>query len=1468
MTELYRAGEPKSLGHIDTIQKDFRNQIDALTDTVRQLGGNPTLPADPLSAPYVLYVDSYIGSDTFVSGDYNASLDDGTFDSKMKRISLQRLECGYTQSRPFRSLSRAVIEAGIITSRDYLDLKPAPCGDLVTIVVASGVHTLLNSPGDASAVAEWTDGYEPTDAELTAFSGSTGGIILPRGCSVVSLDLRKTIVRPSYVPSPADEAADLSNRSAMFLVTGGCYLYGFTIMDKEGLAESHHLLSGFAFAGKTELDSFYSKIRKAFDGTGATGNIDSALAVTRTSEYFIVGPTPRTPTEPTDTVRSSSPYVYNISLRSEYGLSGMIADGSKSDGFKSMVVAQYTGVSVQRDLRAWEKYAAGNWGSFTDYNDLINQDPDNVRFKPEWRSFHVRTRNESVIQEVSVFAIGQAIHHLAESGSQITITNSNSNFGGVSALATGFQSEAAPGDTPWSIELVRRAVDPLEKTSNIKRIFLGQLESTQSNTATTLDLTVDLTVSTSDPTQPDLLVRDDYSLEENDYIWVENPGGPDYRAQLAATPWTSSAADKIQIKTAVTTDNKSGNVNPDDADADDNVFTDLEGKRVYIRRLRDVRSVKERRYAIINSGGINKVRLPVRDYVIQPILGGDWALQLQAVAGAERATEVSNGALVELRYSKRPDADTDFDSGVYYRKADVVRRENKHWFSTRNNYGPWDPDGWSETYVHMEEEYAPEGYFSNAQPIITFNKDTAQDEDSLLLGNALSDTLVQAQLRSGVDYQGLFYLLLNLGYTRSQAYTFLDPQASDSVDADVSSNNWNVDFRRPTNIRLFGHAYEWAGYNNYSKALPQYQGELSANNKFTFYFTNQDGGKVYASGFNEEGLAVTPRGLEDVTTGQVLGLEEIGNPDRDISFPTVFENLKVTDTLDIEGAEVIGLQTGLTTRVGGGEIASIQEIESATKANSDADLNKPQPTNFLTPEGLKYWARWANVVTKRPGIQVLYVVPDNAVDGGTYNFNGVSATLSLPPDRDASEEPPFRAEIATTFSRAVSYSNDNYSTEETVQYRLANGPYWSISLIFNHIAQIVGATKQFPTANVLSDFNTPVKPTTDVKALMDGMDMPVFATRTNLGISSSVSRCNGRALPLQLRMNEGGSINGVAWMGAEETFSDTTNFPDSIFSVLGAYRGSGSVAEAIDDYLASSAVPATYIFDRYTSVPSVRVTNSNVSISNTIFGATAPGVGSIGYRGINPIVYTVEKCNISFAGIYLLGNITASGFPKASAKGITVSNAVTGTRHSDELVGGISSTAKAVELGVYFLGNKGINKVPGTSVFERDIDVNCIHLLDNNGRYALMSNRDATNGTRGPCFRRIIGQLPAGSKLYTGGYSSYRRGFTVGGHQHGFAGVFGTVSGTDGPIGIEDGVQQLSLQRNASYSNSVWQQARTGTMLTTNISPTVAPGTDEQAYDVSSNNVLNIRSSIWYQGVDVTNGQVVGGFLTSGRFYG
>ena len=938
MTELIRAGEPKSLGNIDTVQRDFRAQINALTDAVRQLGGNPQIEAgsaiinDPLSAPYILYVNSYTGDDTFVSGDYS-SFDDGTFETKMRRISLQRLECGYTEARPFRTINRAVIEAGIITSRDYLNLPGSLCGDLVSIVVAPGVNIIDNGPG--STVTAWDNGKVPTNAELQAFNPAEGGVIMPRGCSVISLDLRKSIIRPNYVPTPAAELADYSNRSAILRVTGGGYFFGFTVMDKENATTSHHLLDCFQFASETQLDDFYGKIRTAFGGATGVGGINDAIAISRNSEFEITGPRPISADVSTDTVRGSSPYIYNTSIRSTLGMCGIHADGSMVSGFKSMVVAQLTGVSLQNDYSCWQKYNGSTWVSIASGADYVGTSPDDIRMDPTKRSFHIRAVNESILQLVSVFAIGQGVHFWAKSAGELTITNSNSNFGQVAALAEGFNTVSSDQDKPWKIEQITRAVNPFEKANNIKRIFLGVLDASENDTDTILNLTAPLSVSASDPHQPELLTRDGYTLNPGDYLFVENPGGPDYRAQLDTNPWTGTVPGQIRIASTLATDNADGNNAPGSGDG----YVSIASQRVYIRRFRDVRTVEERRYKIGTSTS-GTPRLPVRDYIVQPN-GNTWESRLQAVAGSAK-NDALGGADIELRYDKRPIAEAEHSSSIYYRKADVVVKDNKHYFCVRNNIGAFDLANWDESYVHMEESYAPGGYFTNAQPILLFNKDSDESEDTTTCGSTITD--VTAQIISAVDYQGVYQLLLNEGYSTSAASTALELQNTDSRNLDVSSQNWLIEYRRPSNVRLFSHAYEWAGYLNYSKALPQYQKQLSPNNQFTYYFTNQNGGKVYASGFNQEGLQVSPRGLEDITTGQVLSLEDIGNPDRTIDFPDTFLNLSV-DQLSVNNIQINGTINGAN--------ASTTEkgiVELATSAETIALADR---TLAVTPKGLK-----------------------------------------------------------------------------------------------------------------------------------------------------------------------------------------------------------------------------------------------------------------------------------------------------------------------------------------------------------------------------------------------------------------------------------------------------------------------------------------------------------------------------------
>ena len=860
MTEIKKAGEDFSLGDLDTPQGEFRKQIDALTDAVRQLGGNPQVAPgsfvvnDPLNAPYVLYVNGYTGEDTFVSGQY-ASADDGTFEQKMRRISQQRLECGYTEARPFKTINRAIIEAGIITSYDYLNLTPAPCGDLVSIVVAPGAHTCLNGT-TSTEVKEWSDGYEPTDNQLLAFNPSgVGGIILPRGCSLISLDLRKTIIRPDSVPAPAAELSDYSNRRAMLRVTGGCYVYGMTFMDKVGFNQSHHLLDVFQYASKAQLDEFYAKIRAAFP---ASTGVDPSYAVTRTGEYQIVGPQPAVSSNPTDTVGSASPYLYNISNRSVYGMGGLFANGAEVEGFKSCVIAQYTGVSLQRDMSSWQIYKDETWREVANYNEYINADPNDLRHNPERRSYHIRAVNRAVIQEVSVFAIGQAIHHAVESGGEITVTNSNSNWGGCAALATGFHDLPNPIDVGHTISEVIAPLDPISNAT-VRKIPLGALASGQEDDTTVLKF--------NDEGVDNLFLDAGYTLPANDLVWVTNPYGDDFYGEVVSYNLESSPQ-KINIDDELRT--AAGETIQDilELQFGNEIAVDdfLNDQQVYIRRLQDQRSASERSVQFIVDSPA-KSRRPVRDYIPVEDRQDLPSAAIASVLSVGGAQGENGDYLIQLRNSKR--LDNEFDATRWYSPGDTVVYKNKHFTALVRTRGNFDAANWDESFVHMPESFGPEGYYKNLSPIVIIDGDVDKDDKETLGVTALPAASI-AQIRNAVDYVGarIFLDQVNLGNVS------IDPEAESERRKTV---NKVTNFHRPSNIRLYSHAFEWAGFQNYSKAVPKYQLDLSATNKFTYYFTNEAGGRVYCSGFNEEGQGVTNTGLQDFETGASISFEQVGN---------------------------------------------------------------------------------------------------------------------------------------------------------------------------------------------------------------------------------------------------------------------------------------------------------------------------------------------------------------------------------------------------------------------------------------------------------------------------------------------------------------------------------------------------------------------------------------------------------------
>ena len=487
---------------------------------------------------------------------------------------------GNSLTRPFKTIQRALAEAARFSYQRGLDNDRF---GKTTILVYPGDHVIDNRPGwipdgsgnfqlrngtSSSDFPEWdiTTNFDLSSSNnaLYKLNSIHGGVIIPRGTSLVGLDLRKTKIRPKYVPNPINDNIE---RSTIFRVTGACYFWQFSLFDGDpnGLVYtdylttlsvpnfSHHKLTCFEYADgknnvsikdtfypsgisydRTDLEMYYEKIGLAYGQASGRvispnypdPNIDIQPKV---DEYRIVGPTSgevgitsirsgdgvtpstiitvttdqevpgldvdttfriqgvtedpdkyngqftvserisstqfqyqiqnaptnalpdpagSTLTLTTDTVSSASPYIFNVSMRSVFGMCGLLADGSKVDGFKSMVVAQFTGIGLQKDDRAFVLYNEDTGlyeGNTTAGNETISTNSRSL-FRPSWRNFHIKAVNDAFIQNVSIFAIGYAEQFVTESGGDMSITNSNSNFGARALVADGFRNDSFPQD--------------------------------------------------------------------------------------------------------------------------------------------------------------------------------------------------------------------------------------------------------------------------------------------------------------------------------------------------------------------------------------------------------------------------------------------------------------------------------------------------------------------------------------------------------------------------------------------------------------------------------------------------------------------------------------------------------------------------------------------------------------------------------------------------------------------------------------------------------------------------------------------------------------------------------------------------------------------------------------------------------------------------------------------------------------
>jgi hypothetical protein len=1284
MTIIKRAGQSGAL-NVTPSNEQFREQIAALVDAMRQLGGGASIVAgalsqsDPLSAPFTLYVDPYIGSDKFVGGAYNSCetgvTDEEIIASKLKRIELQRLECGYTPFRPFKTINRAAIEAAIITSKNwYTYSDPRAHVDCVTIVLSGGVHVLYTDPGSGSAsLASWGIEKVPTIQELIAFNPPTGGVLGPRGCSLHGQDLRKTTIRPTWVPAMQDEAADYSNRRAMLKVSGTGFFFNFTAMDKIGHAESVHLLDVFHPASKTELDLFYEKIESAVGGGADLGN---ALLGARPSEYQIVGPIDQTqtPSSQWDTTTGASPYIFNVSVRSHYGMGGAFWDGAKLSGLRSMVCANFTGTNQQRDMRCWQVYESGNWVSLTntpeDYQKYINADPDNVRRNPARQTRHISAINNAYIQKVSIFGIGQSEVTMVDSGGEITDNGGNSTFGGGSALAKGYKSFAFGKDKNWTVGRLRVPLNLSEKLSNIRRIELGVVASVTSSTIT---LTNGLAIG-SGTTAPAILEASGYSFASGTRVWIDNPNGADWRATLSANAWSSSTPAAIGITAA-----------PLQAGTNTAAGDAAVGCRVYLRRVVDTRTVAERRLSLILNNTAN-ARRPERNTVLQtdPNRSGG-AIDRALTAGGEEVllvTATGTGPLPGSGVAKTAEVtirrgapSKTYATATFYRRGTVVKHAGKHWQASRDLISSGanpDPALWGECFVHMPSDFNPEDSISQEAPIIVLDTDTSDAEDSATLGiNWMtiwtSAGPVRDQYRTGTDYLGAYAFLRALGFTDAAAHAALVPQVEASRDRDPSSSadfptapsggaatglgNWAVEFRRPSTIRLYNHQWEWAGFGNYSKAMPAVQQDMSEFNKFTYYFTNAAGGRVTPKGSNEDGYEVTPRGLEDIATGATISPESLGGQSLDEAQRTDFPNgIQVGGTAQLQdvvisGTAEFGSQSqAKTTKAGAVKLASIAQLTElpGTVAGSDAALeNSP---DAVTIGGLNRWRQAQRLVSAGTETITIYV-QSTATDRNLVSMF---------------ESPPTTPENAIpTLARAAEYANAIIgSGNQTAEIRIAPGLYDPASIWECNVAFRASDPTQAGWPLIFP--GTVVGDETVDNNFFDGSGYDNFSTRVNFYSftvgARAVSVGPGLRVVVagrQLRCRRSVDFRGgFHFLGIAHIIKAIANnlLPESAF-VVGSITGLPSAAYTtdtatnVDTFLSAMRVAGsrTASYAGLSSTAVIQVEGSSRELANIrgiVFGPSLPcrkeAFDSIG----SPYIATNGEVLLRFSNIYLRGNTT------------------------------------------------------------------------------------------------------------------------------------------------------------------------------------------------------------------------------------
>jgi hypothetical protein len=800
---------------------------------------------------------------------------------------------------------------------------------------------------------------------LSLINPTGGGLVVPRGISINGVDLRKVRIRPMYVPAlnPIEEEPQ-RERTSIFKVTGGTYVSLLTFTDNPQIHRSHNTVTAVTFASEAEINggagetSYYSKLNSLFgqyDGWGAQGlepisaettivapiadskdlrqtdseenqtglpfgdsRSDAPIAYPGATRIKRLGSQDQRVFDLPDinSTRSSSPYIYNCSVRSIFGMNGLWADGALVSGFKSMVTANFTQVSLQTDPTCFNAQAYYLDPPTNKVDGVGKQYRVSANDTFKYRHFGMRGSNDATIQIVSVFVIGNADHFVCDSGGDLSITNSCSDFGDISLRSIGYKTRSFSQDegipsTDFGGTKLLEIIPPLPLT------YLGTtptLVDTEVNTSLVLDydLTKDWYVANTINEVAPTLIR----------IYFRNTNSGSPFTEITNVP----TAESMGFSQFSYTRKKS-----------DGSYELVGGSRQNRKQIR-IKGFDEVGNSIIYAGDIALIASPSSspgfEYLDDKskIFVWDnnedcWYVNVTTGSIVEEAIdqEPKDGFLLKrINYAFRYKIASNLTgSNVFYSTLDFMfersaltivrgidRRKNENRIykvvldGFQRDKGLRRP----QNFYVLEKQSSVSGY--------PFNGSTTLLDDPLTISQVRTYEEVFPKSNITSKEQGRYVAYLTLAsQARKVATGDLYPEVNadepeqtiDPVDSitreslvqmlqrpgvyfdkliEPNENPINVKvrstsatpgiligLRRPSVIRASGHTWEWTGYLNYDTAFPTFQGEpLDQDVALGKIIVENKGGKVYATGMNEEGSFYIGTTVFDLRTGEQFAI--------------------------------------------------------------------------------------------------------------------------------------------------------------------------------------------------------------------------------------------------------------------------------------------------------------------------------------------------------------------------------------------------------------------------------------------------------------------------------------------------------------------------------------------------------------------------------------------------------------------